>query len=78
MFQCFLAFPVDFFINKSLDTGSRAGTSMYPLYSFGNYQNGSQPFGKIYELRIYQTNLSPAEREVIEDELATKWSITLP
>ncbi len=49
------------------------------LYAFGNYQLGSQPFGRVAETVVYQTAsaLTTAEKEKIESYLAIKYGITL-
>lgn len=51
--------------------------SGFNLDYFGNYQGGSQQFGKITEAIIYTTTLTATNKNKIESYLAVKYGITL-
>ncbi len=60
----------------SINTISLAGLN---LNNFGNFQGGTQPFGKIAETIIFNTTspLTTTEKEKIESYLAVKYGLTL-
>ncbi|MFC1771690.1 hypothetical protein ACFLZV_07375, partial [Candidatus Margulisiibacteriota bacterium] len=57
--------------------GSVGFKSASDIYTIGNYNTGTQPFGEVAELIVYDSALSTSDRQELELYLGEKWNLDI-